>query len=202
MPRTKIKFVCKHCGGDGAATPSDIRRGGGMFCSVPCYLAHAKENVDPLRLKKWRVAYYQKNKERIRAQDQARKDANPEEYKRKNREKSARYLAAHPEKRKSIHNKYTTAHPTYFRPGHYRRKYGVTLEFVQSEIAAQDNRCKICRDEFTDTPHVDHDHDTGKYRSMLDFRCNRGLGSYKDDPARIFSALLYLVGHKDIPTIS
>ena len=64
-----------------------------------------------------------------------------------------------------------------------------TLTQYQDMLAAQDGRCAACG---TDEPggyagrhgtfNADHDHDTGEVRGLLCYRCNRGIGLFKDDP--------------------
>lgn len=201
MPRTKVKITCKQWGGDGFFTPSEIRRGGGIFCGKPCYFAYKAEHKFFDR-KAYEAKWYQDHKEEKLAKERARRAADPEKYNKISRENSARYRAANPEKIKASQRRQRERDPFGFRARHYQKKYGLSVDFVLSEVEKQNNCCKICKDPFVEHPAVDHGHDTGKYRGMLDRECNRGLGQFRDDPARIFSALLYLVDHKNIPTIS
>ena len=56
---------------------------------------------------------------------------------------------------------------------------------------AQGNMCAICG--ATELPlFVDHDHTSGLVRGLLCHYCNIGLGGFKDDPARLQSAIRYL----------
>lgn len=55
--------------------------------------------------------------------------------------------------------------------------------------------CAVCRGDLewdAKTTHVDHDHQTGKIRGLLCSTCNQGLGSFRDDPALLSAALVYL----------
>ena len=42
--------------------------------------------------------------------------------------------------------------------GHRQRFFNLSPEQFQAMIDEQNNRCKICGEVFTRTPHVDHDH--------------------------------------------
>lgn len=53
-----------------------------------------------------------------------------------------------------------------------------TYDKFLSELAAQNNKCKICGIELK-LPHVDHDHKTGNYRGILCAACNTGLGIFE-----------------------
>lgn len=71
------------------------------------------------------------------------------------------------------------------------RQYDLTQPEYEALLAAQNGKCAICAHAPV-RPHVDHDHKTGMVRGILCFSCNTGLGSFKDDPQRIRSALTYL----------
>lgn len=78
---------------------------------------------------------------------------------------------------------------------HYKRRYayGISEEEYEALIVAQDNRCAICRDIFTETPCVDHGHTTGKVRGLLCRPCNTGLGAFRDSPAIMKRASRYVM---------
>ena len=46
------------------------------------------------------------------------------------------------------------------------------------ELKKQKSKCLICEKEMN-SPQVDHDHKTGKYRGILCIPCNNGLGVYE-----------------------
>src|SRR2546423_15554819 len=46
------------------------------------------------------------------------------------------------------------------RDQHLRRNYGISLHDFEAILTHQGHACAICRERFTKTPHVDHDHDT------------------------------------------
>lgn len=80
-----------------------------------------------------------------------------------------------------------------------RARYGVTDEEVGAILAAQDDRCAICRRQASeDTPLVvDHDHALGPVRAavrgLLCRRCNAAIGLFGDDPASMRRAIDYIL---------
>jgi hypothetical protein len=50
-------------------------------------------------------------------------------------------------------------------------------------LAAQGGACAICKEPRPEerTLHVDHDHETGKIRGLLCFRCNNALGDLREN---------------------
>jgi len=91
--------------------------------------------------------------------------------------------------------------------------YGVTPERFNKMVEEQKGRCLIC-DQVMDLTaisgrpnalHIDHDHSccTGRkgkqscgkcVRGLLCGDCNRGLGSFHDDPIVLLRAIEYLIG--------
>ncbi len=60
-------------------------------------------------------------------------------------------------------------------------------------MRAQRRRCAVCgRKLGPRTPHVDHDHETGRVRGLLHGSCNRALGLLRDDPDVLESGARYL----------
>ena len=78
-------------------------------------------------------------------------------------------------------------------------KYGLSLTEYTEKLLAQ-KTCAICGVELsTNDPnvHLDHCHKTGKIRAFLCSNCNRGIGSFHDEPWKLESAIKYLQSHKD-----
>lgn len=85
------------------------------------------------------------------------------------------------------------------------RLYGLDEQQYQALLDEQGGTCAICRqpetwiDSRTGQPRqlaVDHDHRTNRVRGLLCGKCNRGLGLFDDDDARMAQAARYLrAGH-------
>ncbi len=78
-----------------------------------------------------------------------------------------------------------------------KTKYGITGADVEAMLAAQGGRCAICRSNSHGHKnwHVDHDHVSGRVRSILCGRCNPGLGHFRDNPGNLLAAIAYLGNH-------
>lgn len=79
-----------------------------------------------------------------------------------------------------------------------RKLYGISAADRDAMAEAQENRCAICRDAFTDnrTMHVDHCHKTGEVRALLCSPCNQGIGLLRDNPTIMRSAAKYVEEHR------
>lgn len=86
------------------------------------------------------------------------------------------------------------------RKANLRANYGLSWEQFCAMLAAQSGRCAICSTEISFEKKrsyaVDHDHATGKVRSILCPPCNAGLGSFRDDPDRMTKAAQYVLLHR------
>lgn len=74
-----------------------------------------------------------------------------------------------------------------------KNRYGISLEEFTHLKALQNNKCAICQNEFTNTPHIDHDHLTQKVRGLLCRSCNTSIGNLKDSPFLLNRAIIYLI---------
>jgi hypothetical protein len=76
----------------------------------------------------------------------------------------------------------------------YRRKhrYGIDEAGINSLLKKQKGLCAICRSELNGKFAVDHDHEVNLVRGLLCDWCNRGLGSFKDNPMRLLRAARYI----------
>lgn len=92
------------------------------------------------------------------------------------------------------------ANPDKAKNADLKKMYGITLQEYDAKAKAQSCRCAICGNTEDDTDGngrarllaVDHDHKTGKIRALLCGTCNRGIGKFKDDPALLRKAAIYL----------
>lgn len=82
------------------------------------------------------------------------------------------------------------------RKSHLKRTFGISPEDYDRLLAQQGGVCRICtRPPRQDISlHVDHDHESGRIRGLLCFRCNNALGDFDDDPALLRAAATYLEG--------
>lgn len=79
----------------------------------------------------------------------------------------------------------------------YKRLYGITLEQFDEILLEQENKCYLCNIEFQENSqyNVDHDHETGKVRSILCTYCNLRM-SVVDDEEFLQKAILYREKHR------
>jgi hypothetical protein len=70
--------------------------------------------------------------------------------------------------------------------------YGIDRDFYDYLIQSQNNSCAICKKPFTNTPHIDHGHTTGKVRGLLCGLCNIGIGTFFDNINLLQNAIEYL----------
>ena len=74
-----------------------------------------------------------------------------------------------------------------------RLRYSITLEEYDQMFEDQNGKCKICGTEENGNKRfsVDHDHETGKVRGLLCYRCNTSLGWFEKNKDNV---LVYLRG--------
>lgn len=78
---------------------------------------------------------------------------------------------------------------------HLKHYYNISIEEYERMEIAQGGVCAICckPDQNGQRLAVDHDHATGRIRSLLCGFCNKGIGMFRDDPAIVQAAVHYLV---------
>lgn len=72
-----------------------------------------------------------------------------------------------------------------------KNRFGLTTEEFSAMVLEQNNKCKICECEM-DTPQIDHNHTTGKVRSLLCRPCNTSLGLVKEDTKILYNMISYI----------
>lgn len=80
------------------------------------------------------------------------------------------------------------------RDARLRRVFGLSSDQYEAMLADQGGGCALCGR--TPLPgrslHVDHHHETGVVRGLLCFRCNAGIGQFREDKLRLADAIVYL----------
>ena len=89
-------------------------------------------------------------------------------------------------------------HLEYNRNWRLTKLYGLTPERYEEMIKEQDGRCAICNEKAELV--VDHDHVTGKPRSLLCRKHNLALGSFGDNPDYLIAAANYVLRWREVVT--
>lgn len=71
-----------------------------------------------------------------------------------------------------------------------KQLYGLDFDDFISQSAKTDDVCQIC--DIGPITHVDHDHETGKFRGLLCHHCNTALGNFRDSKDILKKAIAYL----------
>ena len=86
------------------------------------------------------------------------------------------------------------ANLAYNRARHIYVKYGISIQERDAMYDAQQGLCAICGEHY-DVLCVDHDHTTGRIRSLLCVHCNRNLGIVEADLSRVYDMIAYIDKH-------
>lgn len=76
-----------------------------------------------------------------------------------------------------------------------KKFYGISIEKYKEMFTEQQGRCAICEKEsymFKKKLSVDHNHSTGRIRSLLCHYCNTALGGFMEDKIILNKAIKYL----------
>lgn len=115
------------------------------------------------------------------------------EYAKKQRQNQADWVKKNLTKSKEYHKNYNQrVAPMKKRDAQLRRDYGISLAEYQKLFKQQNGECAICSKKSDKTLHVDHNHETGQIRGLLCFRCNYGLGYFKDSLSQFKRIVKYL----------
>jgi hypothetical protein len=93
---------------------------------------------------------------------------------------------------KECHKLYQRARARYLSHGMTREGYLILIE-------KQNNKCAICGKEGDlqkTSLVIDHNHETGKVRSLLCQSCNTAIGLFHDDIQTLNQAVVYLTEHQ------
>jgi len=151
-------------------------------------IRYAVNRQDPewvRRQKEYHRKYYEANKDRVY-------------------EKSRNWWKKNPERRRDSARKWRDKNKDKVRQSslawYYRNRhhaYGLTDIDYAEMFVGQNGVCAICgRPPKKKRLFVDHDHDSGRVRGLLCWRCNTAIGLLHDDTDTIKSAINYLNGHK------
>lgn len=140
-----------------------------------------------------RRAWCEKNKDRLRAQRAANRE---------NRRAARRkWYAGHKDVASVRRKAWALRNPQRERFYGLRKLYGLTFGEYERACSERGNLCDICKNPPTGKHkknqrlHVDHNHSTGHLRGMLCSPCNKGLGHFADNLARMKAAVAYLRKH-------
>ena len=97
-------------------------------------------------------------------------------------------------KNKSTYEQYKAKAVISSRKSYLKKTWGITIEEFEELKNSQQGLCGICKIK-VEIFHIDHDHKTGKIRSLLCNNCNRGIGYLKESTAILQSAIEYLAHH-------
>jgi hypothetical protein len=189
--RTGVEIVCPVCGETKRVRASVFRRavsaGDEPCCSKPCASRRSIQrqreaglltNQTPEEKQAYDHAYYLANREEALVRARAWQAEHPEltaSYKAKTRDRlrsDPEYYAM--EKRMAVLN-----------------RHGLTIEDFNALLVAQSGLCAICSTQLI-KPHIDHCHIEGHVRGLLCHLCNIGLGMFRDNPALLEAAIVYL----------
>jgi hypothetical protein len=136
------------------------------------------------------IAYRRKHREYNNERAKKWATDNPDKAKEKNRKYNARRYEEDPEKCRRRSRDYYHNNKLKVKDKRLRTEYGISLEEYKDMVGTL---CPICGRSFGEhTPHIDHDHKTGKVRGVLCSKCNLGLGHFNDNIDILLNAIEYL----------
>lgn len=126
--------------------------------------------------------YKEKNREQIKLWNQ--------NYYKRNRKRLLAY-------QQEYHKEHALEMHAYHRDYYRFKSYGIDKETFDKMFQAQNGKCGICEKDFDlrakwSSPHIDHNHTTGKVRSLLCQKCNLGIGNFQENPELLVKAAEYL----------
>lgn len=83
------------------------------------------------------------------------------------------------------------------------RRFGIEASDLWAKLKEQDGKCAICLASIVISTemrqrdlHIDHCHETGKFRGLLCGNCNNLLGMAKESEQTLLSAVQYLIANR------
>lgn len=145
--------------------------------------------------KEYMKRYYQDNKEKIKKS--MKKWMQSEKGK-------AYYKKSHQSKKfKEYMKEYNKRNKIVVRRYQLKFRYGITIEEYNNLLKLQNNVCVICGQPETRLRKgkltllsVDHNHETGKIRGLLCYKCNTIIGLASDSPKQLLDTIKYLEVNK------
>jgi hypothetical protein len=98
-------------------------------------------------------------------------------------------------KNKDTYQQYKVKAAESSRKSYLKKTWGMSIEDFNKLRAYQNGCCAICKIQ-SNILHIDHDHVTGKIRSLLCNNCNRGIGHMKESTDNLQAAINYLKFHQ------
>ena len=95
-------------------------------------------------------------------------------------------------------SKNLTHHKKRARSNNLKKKYNLSMDEFEDMLKNQNYKCDICHKEIKSYSAVDHDHITGKIRSLLCRKCNLGLGAAKDSIKILKNMIKYLETYENM----
>jgi len=121
-------------------------------------------------------------------------EAHAEEQKAKQRERCKKYRETNPEKIRETNKKYREANREALKDAYYRREYGISRFDKERMYKEQRGLCGACYlplPENFDEASTDHNHVTGRVRSLLHSHCNSVEGIETKYPGTLAKVLEY-----------
>jgi hypothetical protein len=196
-----MNLQCLRCGNAFSRKSSDINRGRTKFCGRECSDAYKKE-----RAEKHAIEVLKNNRKQCKACNITKPliEFPPSKASRTG------YFSYCIECRKEMNRKQDAKRWSEKREiliaqrrrAHLRREFGITIEHFEELFQKQGGVCMICKQNSQEKQlAVDHDHKTGKIRSLLCENCNRGLGMFSEDISRLKNAIEYLNAYQSQPSL-
>ena len=128
------------------------------------YAGHRRKNCD--KCTEWLKDYNKRNRDHLLEIRRFQYHTDPKHKTREANKKFAEQNRNDPVRYKQLKN------------NHLKRKYGIDIHVYEKMLELQNNKCAICKVEFTENksfwnrPCVDHCHQTNKVRGILCRQCN------------------------------